>query len=491
MKHDIRIKVPQRGQYIINTLENAGYEAYVVGGCVRDCILGRQPEDWDITTSAKPEQVKALFSRTIDTGLQHGTVTVMLDKEGFEVTTYRLDGEYEDGRHPKTVTFTPDLEEDLKRRDLTINAMAYNDREGLVDLFGGMEDLEAGIIRCVGKPEERFQEDALRILRAIRFSAQLGYEIEPETLTAIQRLAAALDRISEERIQVELVKLLVSPHPEYLRTAYDNGVTRVFLPEFDKCMETEQHHPHHCCSVGEHILRSLSEIEADRVLRLAMLFHDMGKPAVLAVDENGITHFHGHAAVSADIAKEILQRLKFDNDTIHRVCRLVLYHDYGNGIQADKGKVRRALNKIGTDAFPGLFAVKHADIMAQSDYQRQEKLGNLDRWQNLYEEILEKQECVSLKNLAVDGSDLIAAGWKPGKALGETLQKLLELVLEEPERNTKEQLLEEAGHMLEENGHMPEKNGRMPEKNGHMPEENGRMPEKNGHMPEDTAHLKR
>lgn len=236
MKHDTRIKVPQKGQYIINTLENAGFEAYVVGGCVRDCILNRQPEDWDITTSAKPEQVKALFSRTIDTGLQHGTVTVMLDKEGFEVTTYRLDGEYEDGRHPKAVTFTSDLEEDLKRRDLTINAMAYNDREGLVDLFGGMEDLEAGLIRCVGKPEERFQEDALRILRAIRFSAQLGYEIEPGTLAAIQRLAPTLDRISEERIQVELVKLLVSPHPEYLRIAYDNGVTKVFLPEFDKCM---------------------------------------------------------------------------------------------------------------------------------------------------------------------------------------------------------------------------------------------------------------
>lgn len=449
MKQKVRIEVPQKGQYIIDTIREAGFEAYVVGGCVRDCILGREPEDWDITTSAKPEQVKALFPRTIDTGLQHGTVTVMLDKSGFEVTTYRLDGEYEDGRHPKAVTFTSDLEEDLRRRDLTINAMAYNDREGLVDLFGGLEDLDAGVIRCVGDPEERFQEDALRILRAVRFSAQLGYSIEARTLAAIRKLSPSLERISEERIRAELVKLLVSPHPEYLRTAYDNGVTRVFLPEFDKCMETEQNHPHHCYSVGEHILHSLNAIEADRVLRLAMLFHDMGKPAVLTVDESGVTHFHGHAAVSAEMAKTILQRLKFDNDTIHKVSRLVLYHDYGNGIPADKRIVRRALNKIGTDAFPGLFAVKYADIMAQSGYMRQEKLENLDSWRRLYQEILEKQECVSLKSLAVDGSDLIAAGWKPGKRLGETLQKLLELVLENPERNTKEWLTAEAEHMLD------------------------------------------
>lgn len=447
MKRNVGIEVPQKGQYIIDTLENAGFEAYVVGGCVRDSILARQPEDWDITTSAKPEQIKALFPRIIDTGLQHGTVTVMLDKEGFEVTTYRLDGEYEDGRHPKAVTFTSDLGEDLKRRDLTINAMAYNDREGLVDLFGGMEDLRAGVIRCVGEPEERFQEDALRILRAVRFSAQLGYSVEAETLAAIRKLAPTLERISGERIQVELVKLLVSPHPEYLRTAYDNGVTSVILPEFDRCMETEQNHPHHCYSVGEHTLHSLSAIEADRVLRLAMLFHDMGKPAVLAVDESGITHFHGHAAVGADMAKGIMHRLRFDNDTIHKVCRLVYYHDYGNGIKADKRIVRRALNQIGTDAFPGLFAVKYADIMAQSDYKREEKLENLDSWRRLYEEILQKQECVSLKSLAVGGSDLIAAGWKPGKALGETLQKLLELVLEEPERNTKAWLMAEAEHM--------------------------------------------
>ncbi len=444
MKRNISISVPQKGQAIIDAIRRAGFEAYVVGGCVRDCILGREPEDWDITTSATPAQVKALFSRTIDTGLQHGTVTVVMDREGFEVTTYRLDGKYEDGRHPKEVTFTPSLEEDLKRRDLTINAMAYNDREGLVDLFGGMEDLEAGIVRCVGNPGERFEEDALRILRAIRFSAQLGYAIEEETLEAIRRLAPRLSRISAERIQVELVKLLVSPHPDYLRTAYDTGVTKVFLPELDRCMETEQRHPHHCYSVGEHILHSLKWVEADRTLRLAMLLHDIGKPETETVDEEGITHFHRHAAVSAELAEAVLKRLKFDNETIRMVRKLVLYHDYGNGVEPNMAAVRRAVSKIGEDAFPGLFAVKRADVMAQSGYLRQEKLERLDQWQKLYGKVMEQGQCVSLKDLAITGTDLIAAGWKPGRELGETLQKLLELVLEDPCKNRSEILMEEA-----------------------------------------------
>ena len=447
MKQDIRIRVPEKGQYIIETIKAAGFDAYVVGGCVRDSILGRQPEDWDITTSARPEQVKALFARTIDTGLQHGTVTVMLDKDGFEVTTYRLDGEYEDSRHPKSVSFTPDLREDLKRRDLTINAMAYNEQSGLVDLFGGLEDLNAGVIRCVGDPRERFGEDALRILRAIRFSAQLGYTIEPETLSAVRQLAPALTRISAERIQAELVKLLMSPHPDFLRTAYDNGVTKVFLPEFDRCMQTDQRHPHHCWNVGEHILHSLKEVEADRVLRLALLLHDIGKPAVVTVDENGITHFHGHAAASAKLAEAILRRLKFDHDTIRRVCVLVSYHDYGNGVKPDRAKVRRAIHKIGEEAFPWIFSVKRADIMAQSDYLRQEKIENLAGWQALYEEILERQECLFLKDLAVTGTDLMAAGRKPGRELGETLQKLLELVLENPDWNTRQRLMAEAEAM--------------------------------------------
>ncbi len=448
MKRDVRIAIPEKGQAVIDIITGAGYEAYMVGGCVRDSLLGREPEDWDITTSAKPEEIKALFGRTIDTGLQHGTVTVMMGGEGFEVTTYRIDGEYKDSRHPSEVTFSSELGEDLRRRDLTINAMAYNQEEGLVDKFGGLEDLEAGIIRCVGNPAERFQEDALRILRAVRFAAQLSFTIEERTLEAAGELAHTLSRISAERIQTELVKLMVSRHPEYLRIAYTNGITKVFFPEFDRAMETKQRHIHHCYSVGEHILHSLCHVKEDKVLRLAMLLHDIGKPKVLTVDEEGITHFYNHAAVSAEMAEQILRRLKLDNDTIQKVCKLVLYHDFGSAVEPDMRIMRRALHKIGEDAFPDLFAVKRADILAQSDYQRQEKLERVDRWQQLYEEILEKQQCVSLKTLAVKGSDLIDIGWKPGKKLGEVLQKLLELVLEDPAWNTRARLLEEAGRLL-------------------------------------------
>ncbi|MGN1144875.1 MAG: CCA tRNA nucleotidyltransferase [Acetatifactor sp.] len=446
----MRIEIPEKARYIIKTIMEAGFEAYVVGGCVRDSVLGRKPEDWDITTSAKPQQVKALFPRTIDTGIQHGTVTVMLDKEGFEVTTYRIDGKYEDSRHPKEVTFTPNLMEDLKRRDFTINAMAYNEEAGLVDIFGGMEDIGRKMIRCVGAAEERFSEDALRMMRAIRFSAQLGYTIEENTLKAISVLAPNLRQISAERIQVELTKLLVSGHPDYLRTAYEAGVTRIILPEFDKAMETQQNHPHHKYSVGEHTLCSLTYVPAQKALRLAMLFHDIGKPETISVDNEGITHFHGHAAVSEEMTKKILRRLRFDNETVFMVSRLVRYHDYGNSVEPDMRIVRRAVNKIGEDAFPLLFEVKKADILAQSEYMREEKLTRLERWQQLYQKVLEKGQCVSLKTLAVTGSDLIAIGMRPGKEIGEMLRQLLELVLENPESNTKELLLEEASRRITE-----------------------------------------
>lgn len=440
----MRIQLPEKAKHILRTMSEAGYEAYVVGGCVRDSILGREPEDWDITTSATPEQVKALFPRTIDTGIQHGTVTVMLEHEGFEVTTYRIDGKYEDNRHPSEVIFTPSLAEDLKRRDFTINAMAYNEESGLVDLFGGLEDIGRRVIRCVGDAGERFTEDALRMMRAIRFSAQLGYAIEKETQRAIRRLSGNLSSISAERIQTELVKLVVSEHPDYLRIAYDTGVTSVILPEFDVCMETPQRHPHHCYGVGEHILRSMLEIPARKELRLAMLFHDMGKPRVLTKDDKGVTHFHGHSEVSAELAKKTLRRLKFDNATIHTVGKLVLYHDYGNGVVPDRRMVRRAVNKLGEDIFPGLFLVRKADILAQSEYLRAEKLEGLRRWEKLYGEILAERECVSLKTLAVTGGDLIALGMKPGRELGETLNRLLQLVLDHPELNTREYLLEAA-----------------------------------------------
>lgn len=436
------INLPEKVKYIIDSITEAGYEAYAVGGCVRDSVLGREPDDWDITTSARPHQVKALFRRTVDTGIAHGTVTVLFDKEGYEVTTYRIDGEYEDHRHPREVQFTSRLVEDLQRRDFTINAMAYNDTVGLVDAFDGMGDIRRGLIRCVGRAEERFGEDALRILRALRFSAQLGYDIEEDTGRAIRGLAPSLEHISAERIRTELVKLLVSPHPDYLRQAYDMGVTAVILPELDRCMETPQNHPHHCYSVGEHTLHSLLEVPAEKELRLTMLLHDIGKPRTLETDRRGITHFYGHPAVSADMAQEILRRLRFDNDTIVTVRRLVEFHDYGNNVEPTPAIVRRAMNRIGEDIFSRLFLVKRADILSQSDYRREEKLRRVDAWEREHQNILAKGQCFSVKNLALDGKDLIAAGIKPGPSMGEMLQRMLEHVLEVPEDNTREKLFE-------------------------------------------------
>lgn len=434
------IDAPISVMKIIETLEQAGFEAYAVGGCVRDSLLGRNPSDWDITTSARPEQVKALFSHTIDTGIRHGTVTVMLEHVGYEVTTYRIDGEYEDSRHPKEVIFTPLLTEDLKRRDFTINAMAWNPREGIIDEFGGMEDLDEGIIRCVGSPEERFSEDALRMMRAVRFSAQLGYEIEPATKAAIRKLAPNLNHVSAERIQVELVKLVESMHPDYLRVAYETGITRVVLPEFDLCMETEQHNPHHCYTVGEHILHSMLAVSSNRYLRLAMLLHDIAKPEKKKTDEQGIDHFHGHQEASEEMAKVILRRLKFDNETIRIVSRLIGFHDYR--FPAERRSVRRAVWKVGEDLFPMLLQVKEADTMAQSLYEREEKLEWIAKVEKLYREILKDRECLSLKDLAVTGRDLIRAGCAPGPELGRILNEMLQDVLEHPEHNNKEYLLQ-------------------------------------------------
>ncbi len=435
----MRIQLPAKVHNIINTLEEAGYEAYAVGGCIRDCVLGRTPDDWDITTSAKPEEIKCLFPRTVDTGIKHGTVTVLLGGEGFEVTTYRIDGAYEDGRHPTEVTFTASLKEDLRRRDFTINAMAYNDRNGLADLYGGLADIEKQVIRCVGDAKERFEEDALRMLRAVRFSAKLGYRIEESTGEAIKALAPNLQKISAERIQVELVKLVTSPHPDYLRTAYELGITAQILPEFDLCMKTPQRHKHHCYDVGEHILHSMLGVEPDKVLRLGMLFHDIGKPQTLTVDPDGTTHNKRHPFEGEKITRKVMRRLKFDNDTIDKVTKLVLYHDYD--IAATESGVRRAVNRMGEDIFAMIFTVRRADIAAQSDYMRKEKLEKVAYIEALYREIAARKDAVTLKDLAISGNDLIAEGMPPGRQIGETLSALLERVLDDPSLNTKENLL--------------------------------------------------
>ena len=455
---DIKIAVPVNARKIIRILNDAGHEAYVVGGCVRDSVLGRSPADWDITTSASPVQVKELFRRTVDTGIKHGTVTVLMKSEsglnGYEVTTYRIDGIYDDGRHPRNVTFTSELSKDLERRDFTINAMAYHPKTGLVDLFGGKEDLKNNISRCVGEADKRFGEDALRMMRAIRFAAQLGADIEPDTYAAIKKLSRTLEKVSAERIRVEAEKLLMSDNPEFFRMFYETGLTKVFMPEFDSCMATTQENPHHAYNVGEHMLHAVSAVNLERlareyegeefaknkrILRLTMLLHDIGKPDKKTVDEEGIAHFKGHPELGMQMSEKILRRLRYDNDTIKMVTGLVAAHEIR--YPAERKNVRRIIGKVGEEYFPLLYYVNEADALAQSMYMREEKLERLSEIRRLYREIKKDDECMSLRNLAVKGADLIATGIRPGPGLGEILQKMLDDVIEEPSHNDKDYLM--------------------------------------------------
>lgn len=455
----MKFRIPKKVNDIIEELTRQGFEAYAVGGCVRDMVLGREPEDWDITTSATPFEVKKIFRRTVDTGIQHGTVTVLLDKDHYEVTTYRLDGVYEDNRHPKEVSFTSSLTEDLKRRDFTINAMAYNEKEGFIDLFGGMEDLAKGLIRCVGSATERFDEDALRILRAVRFSAQLGFEIEEETKKAIRDKVTHLNNISAERIRVEFTKLLLSNHPERLRDLYMVGITGVVLPEFNAMMVTEQKNVHHCYSVGEHTIRAVLEVAgaleqnlfATRertILRWTMLLHDIDKPNTISIGKDGQNHFYGHQEKGATTAKHILRRLKFDNDTLDAVVHLIRWHDY-RFVLTPAG-MRKAASKIGKEYMELLFEVNRADTSAKNPEHTKEKEDKLAAARVLYQTIIDREECVSLKELQINGKDLISIGLKPGPQLGEVLNRLLAEVLEDPKLNQKEMLLSMAGAMIQE-----------------------------------------
>ena len=435
------MKLPQNVEKIIETLNAAGFEAYAVGGCVRDALLNRTPLDWDITTSARPEEVQTLFRRTVPTGIQHGTVTVLIKDESYEVTTYRIDGAYEDARHPKEVTFVASLEEDLKRRDFTINAMAYHPKDGLVDLFFGQSDLKKGIIRAVGQAAERFTEDALRMLRAVRFAAQLDFTIEEETAQAIRTLAPSIEKISAERIREELVKLITSDHPEKLLTAYEYGITKVVLPEFDACMQTTQNTKHHCLDVGRHTVKAMQGVPKDALLRIVMLLHDIAKPDKKTTDDTGEDHFKGHAQVGARKAEEILRRLKFDNATIRRATNLIYYHDL-RVAAITPAAIRKAIYLVGEEDFPLLFTVKRADVLAQSEYMREEKLAHIAEAETIYHDILNAGDCLSLKQLAVTGNDLQQHGIPAGRQMGDILYLMLMDVLQEPKKNTKEYLLE-------------------------------------------------
>ena len=438
----MKINMPNDVTYIIEQLNNAGFEAYAVGGCVRDSILGRTPDDWDITTSARPEEIKSIFRRTVDTGIQHGTVTVMIKNNGYEVTTYRIDGEYTDHRRPDGVTFTSKLSEDLMRRDFTINAMAYNDAQGIIDLYGGLQDIERKLIRCVGNPEDRFDEDALRIMRAVRFAAQLGFEIDKETEKAAERHAPELENVSAERIETELTKLLLSPHPEEIIKMYELGISKVFLPEFDRMMETPQNTPYHKFDVGRHSVEVVKNVPPTKVMRYAALLHDIGKPDTKSTDEKGQDHFKGHAVVSEKTAETILRRLRMDNDTIRDVKTIILWHDFGIKGGITKKAVRRMLSKMGAEYFDSFVQIKTADIKGQSDFGSEESFATLDDIIRYHDEIIASADALTLKDLAIGGADLKEMGIKPGPEMGQILKDLLDKVLEDPSLNTKEKLTE-------------------------------------------------
>lgn len=442
------MRIPEKVNIIIETLTVAGYEAYAVGGCVRDTLLGKSPHDWDITTSANPMEIKELFSKTVDTGIKHGTVTVLLHGDQYEVTTYRIDGEYEDNRKPKSVEFTSSLIEDLKRRDFTINAMAYNPTDGLVDEFNSKQDLDNEIIRCVGDPNERFKEDALRMLRALRFTAQLGFDIEENTKEAIKNNVELLKNISAERIQVELTKLITSPRPNTLLLAYELGITKIILPEFDYCVITEQNNKYHLYNVAKHSLIAMENISESPVLRWTMLLHDIAKPISKTVDDKKVEHFFGHQKKGSEMAKVILRRLKLDSSTIDKVTRLIDHHD--DKITNDDRMIRRAVNRIGEDIFEELLEVQKADALAKDVSLTSNRLKEINEVEESYKRIRELDQCISLKQLKVNGNDLKNLGVKQGKLIGEILGKLLNEVLDNPELNVKEMLIERANVFIQE-----------------------------------------
>lgn len=438
----INVEVPAPVNYIIQELEKCGHEAYMVGGCVRDSVLGRKPHDYDICTSATPDEILKAFpdEEIIPTGLQHGTVTILINKEPFEVTTYRIDEDYSDNRRPDNVTFTKNLVEDLRRRDFTINAMAYNPKTGLIDPFNGMEDIKYKKIRCVGSAEDRFNEDALRILRAIRFEAQLGFAGLPETMFEIERQYDRLKNISIERINSEFCKIVASEQFCVELVLYPN-VFSLFIPELKDLIGFQQNNPYHAYDVFDHTVHAIEKCESDDlVVRLAVFFHDFGKPHSYQDGEDGIRHFKGHGKVSAEITDSIMKRLRFDNETRNNVVELVYYHDAT--FEVGNKYVKRWLNKIGEKQFRRLLEIRKADIKGQKpDYEesRIEKVNNIE---NILEEILSEKSCFSLKDLAVNGNDVKEVmKLKEGKDIGYWLNEILKRVIDGELENNRDDLV--------------------------------------------------
>lgn len=448
----MRIELPSDVEVLLKMLHNKGFEAYVVGGCVRDSLLGRTPNDWDVCTNAKPDEILDVFSgfKVIPTGLKHGTITVMINNSPYEITTFRVDGEYSDNRRPDSVEFTDSLKEDLSRRDFTINSMAYSHKEGLVDPFNGQKDLEKMTIRCVGDAYERLEnEDRLRKLRAVRFASQLGFHIHPYTYSTIKN-SPYLNGVSIERIQCEFNKILLSKRTRYgINLLYELKLLDEFLPELCDCMTTKQNNPYHIYPVGLHSLIACGHIgiQDKLYLKLAVLLHDIGKPLCKTTDGDGVDHFYEHGVISAEMAVDILKRLKYDNDTIDKVKTLVLYHDAD--IHSNVKSIKRWLNKIGEDAMRDLLKIREADIFAQNPEYYFERYEYIMRINNILDDIVKNQDCFSRKDLTINGYDLMKIGIPEGREIGNVLDILLDMVIENPELNTNDRLMNIALRYIE------------------------------------------
>lgn len=437
--------LPRPVSDLISRLEQAGFSAYAVGGCVRDTLLSQVPHDWDLCTSARPEEMMEIFrgEHVVETGLKHGTLTVVLDHIPYEITTFRTDGSYTDHRHPDSVTFVEDVSGDLSRRDFTVNAMAYSPHTGLVDLFGGQEDLDRGVIRCVGVPEERFREDALRILRALRFAAVFDFAIDPETEKALRLLAPSLSNVAAERIREEFFKLLCGPGAGLILRAFPDVLAHI-VPEISVMVGYDQLNHHHSYDLWEHTVQGLENVPADPDLRLTMLLHDTGKPAVRVMDDKGEAHYRGHQAASAEIAERVTDDLRCDRETRDRVIRLVRYHDIplrteSGEVNLDRSFLLRRLNKFGEKDLRALFLIHRADRIATGYSTREKEDRRMAERMDALDALLAEQPCFTLKDLAVNGNDLKAFGLK-GPALGEALQQLLEAVMDGKVANEKDAL---------------------------------------------------
>lgn len=439
----MNIIIPSNVKYIIDKFYNNNYEAFMVGGCIRDALLNKLPKDYDIATSAKPEITESLFNKTIPTGIKHGTITVLIDNEPFEVTTYRTEGEYKDNRHPLSVNFVSDIKEDLSRRDFTINAFAYNSNEGLKDYFGGIDDLNNKIIRSVGNANKRFNEDALRMLRAIRFSTQLNFTIEEKTLNAIKDNKDLIKNISAERIRDELCKILISNNTRAgLNLLKECGLIQIIIPEMIPSIGFNQRNMHHYEDVFNHTLSVVEKCPNNLNVRLAALLHDIGKPKSFFIDDNGNGRFFGHNNISDKMARVILNRLRFDNKTIKTVCTLVKEHmnvlDNASNIA-----LKRLINRVSKENIYSLLSLQEADVMSLTDPNV--AIHKIHDMKNKIDIILSSNTPLSVKDLAVDGGTLIRElQLKPGKIVGDLLSHLLEIVLKNPEINNYDSLINEA-----------------------------------------------